>query len=266
MFKTGSKVFVATLLTAFAFVGAQTPPPAAGGTPAPSVAIDAKAKAVLDRYIEVTGGRAAYEKLKTREVKASIEIVGQGVNGTLHSRQSSSGKVNMVIELTGFGQIVRGFDGTVGWTKSAMEGTRLVEGKELEQMKDEATGERAVLEPEKYYSKIEYGGEEQVNGKAAEKINFEGKSGKSSQYYDKESGLLVQVSMVAVSPQGEVPVVTSMEDYREVGGLKFSHLSIVKTGPATIKTTITELKVNPEFPADAFALPEDVQKLVEAKK
>lgn len=268
--KTGSKCVFTAMLAMCALAGAQTPTPATPETqaaaPTTEAKIDPKAKAVLDRYIQVTGGKAAYEKVKTREIKATIEFVGQGISGTVITRQATPDKLYMVMDLAGIGQIESGFDGTVGWNKSAIMGTRILEGKELEQLKSQATSDLSALTPEKFFTSITHAGEEVVNGKPADKVELDGPPGKISQLYDKESGLLVQMTMTSITPQGEIPVVTTIEDYREVGGMKISYRSISNVGAVQVKTVMNDIKINPELPADTFKLPADIKKMVDDAK
>jgi len=42
-----------------------------------------KAETILDRSIEVTGGKAAYEKRKTEITTGTFEFSGKGVKGTI---------------------------------------------------------------------------------------------------------------------------------------------------------------------------------------
>ena len=41
------------------------------------------AEEILDKYIDVTGGRAAYEKVKTEVANATMEFVGKAVKGRI---------------------------------------------------------------------------------------------------------------------------------------------------------------------------------------
>ncbi len=41
------------------------------------------AAAILDRYVEVTGGKAAYLGLKSQTAKGKMEFAGQGITGAL---------------------------------------------------------------------------------------------------------------------------------------------------------------------------------------
>ena len=52
-----------------------------------------KAETILDRYIEVTGGKAAYEKRKTEIATGTFEMAAMGVKGTITHYAASPTRV-----------------------------------------------------------------------------------------------------------------------------------------------------------------------------
>src|SRR5258708_5849715 len=44
-----------------------------------------KPETILDHYVEVTGGKAAYEKIHSEVVKGKMEVTGRGIAGSLVS-------------------------------------------------------------------------------------------------------------------------------------------------------------------------------------
>ena len=89
-----------------------------------------KAEAVLDRYIEATGGRAAYEGTHTEIATGSMEIVGMGIQGKLVIYNAEPNQSLTEIEIEGIGKILEGTDGQTAWSLSALQGPRLKEGGE----------------------------------------------------------------------------------------------------------------------------------------
>ncbi|MDQ6698752.1 MAG: hypothetical protein M3Z36_01045, partial [Acidobacteriota bacterium] len=102
------------------------------GTHAGIYAQDAlpKGEAVLDKYVEATGGKAAYAKVHNSITKGRMEIVGQGVKGDLTVYSAEPSKMYSVFEIDGVGKIEEGTDGTVAWSLSALQGARVKEGEE----------------------------------------------------------------------------------------------------------------------------------------
>src|ERR1019366_3689049 len=60
---------------------------------------DIKPEAILDKYVEVTGGRAAYEKIQTEVATGTLEIAGMGLSGMLTSYRAAPDKSYTVIDL-----------------------------------------------------------------------------------------------------------------------------------------------------------------------
>ena len=100
------------------------PAPAPAAAPTPRSAPLPSAKQVLDRYLEVTGGRAAYEKTRHRTLTGSFELKALGVTGTLLLQQSAPDKMVTRIDVPGLGSIVKGTDGVHAWEVSAAAGAR----------------------------------------------------------------------------------------------------------------------------------------------
>lgn len=218
-----------------------------------------EAKAVLDRYIEVTGGREAYEKLTSRVLKLSLDVVGQGISGTVTMQAKAPNKLVVTQEVGGMGQSVRGFDGETAWEKSPMMGNRLIDGVELAQIKEQAFF-NITLEPTRVFPQIKHGGEVMVDGKAAHRIELTNDTGTTVQFFDKESGLLVRQESVVKSPMGDLPVSMTFADYKEVNGILFSHTMIQNVGPATIETKVVSLEHNVDLPDTLFAVPPELKK------
>src|SRR5579872_4966630 len=87
-------------------------------------------EAVLDKYIEVTGGKAAYEK-KTSEISSGVmEFIGKGVKAKIMSYQAAPNKSYTAVEIDGIGKMEEGSDGVVAWERSALKGPRLKSGEE----------------------------------------------------------------------------------------------------------------------------------------
>src|SRR5882724_3473202 len=89
-----------------------------------------KAESILDRYIEVTGGKAIYEMRKSEVTVAKLEMAAQGIKGTLTVFAMAPDKVYTTMELEGVGKIESGVANGVSWEKSFMQGPRIREGAE----------------------------------------------------------------------------------------------------------------------------------------
>ena len=67
-----------------------------------------KAEQVFGWYIESTGGTAAYNKIKNRVTKSTLEILNQGIKLNLISNQEKPNKLYLVSESDAIGKIETG--------------------------------------------------------------------------------------------------------------------------------------------------------------
>jgi hypothetical protein len=118
------------------------------------------------------------------------------------------------------GQIITAYDGAAGWSVNPMQGPRLLEGKELDQMREES-GFANVLRSSESIRAMETVEKTEMGGQACYKVRVTYKSGRESHdCYSAETGLLVGMNSKQDSPMGSVEVVTLVSDYKEFGGLK----------------------------------------------
>src|ERR1700723_86983 len=74
-----------------------------------------KAETILDRYVEVTGGKGAHEKRKNQSERGTIEIKAQGLKGSYTPYQAEPAEGYSIVEIEGVGKIEDGIDkGGVG--------------------------------------------------------------------------------------------------------------------------------------------------------
>jgi len=79
-----------------------------------------KAEIILDRYVEVTGGKAAYEKHTRQTMTGTISFPEQGLSGKLTRYAMAPDKEYSVVELGPLGKIESGFNNGVAWEKSVI--------------------------------------------------------------------------------------------------------------------------------------------------
>lgn len=241
-------------------------PPAAPETPKAEYK-GPSAKEIIERYLEVTGGRAAHEKIKNREMTGTMEVPAAGVKGTTRVIQAAPNKMAMKIDLGGFGAQTMGTDGEVAWHMDTIQGARILEGEERTQVLREAIFDRE-LQWEKLYKEATAESEQEIDGKPAYAVKLVTTEGiTQTNYYEKESGLLVRIATIAKSQMGDMPVDTNFSDFREIDGIKMPHKTIINSGMGVqIITTIDSVKQNAELPADTFAIPDEVKKALDASK
>ncbi len=238
-------------------------PPAAGDTAATPAAPELPSAAeVLDRYVEVTGGKAAYEKLHSSVMTGKMSMPSMNIAGTVEAYMAAPRKMYFKASIPGIGEQERGTDGEVAWEKATMTGNRVLEGEEKAEFMREATFNSDILWRE-LYPKAEVVGTEDIGGKPTYKLVLTSPEGTTqTRYYDQATGYLVQTTQDAVTNMGTIPVVAEVSDYRKAGDLTLPFKNVSKMMGMEQVLTIDKVEFNVDIPADRFAVPADIQALL----
>jgi hypothetical protein len=219
-------------------------------------------EAILDKYIEVTGGKAAYEKTVTETSTGLMEFTGKGVKGHITSYQAAPNKSYTVVEIDGIGKMEEGTDGTVAWERSALKGPRIKTGEEKAVALRAATIQHDVRWRD-FFQKVECTGLEPLDSHICYRVVLTPKEGQpETRYYDKKSYLLVRTNMILKTEMGEIPTEMSVSDYRRVDGVLMPFQLKQKVLGQELTVTHESVRNNIDIPRDRFALPDDVKALV----
>lgn len=223
-----------------------------------------KAETILDKSVEVTGGKAAYQKIHSEIETGTMTI--SGMSGTATTYKAEPDKTVTEIVFQGLGAMKEGSNGKVAWSNSAMQGPRVKDGeeKEVALLMAKFDGESNWRN---LFTKVETVGIESVNGKDCYKLMLTPKAGKPmTRFYDKESGLLLKSIMTATTAMGEITVESTFEDYRKEGDILTAHKVGNKAMGQQFSITIDKVQYNAEIPASKFDLPDEVQALLSKDK
>ncbi len=224
-----------------------------------------KAETILDRYVEVTGGKAAYEKRKNQIETGTFELKAQGLKGTMTRYSAEPAQVYSLVEIEGVGRLEDGIDKGVAWDKNPMLGPKLKSGLEKAQYVREATF-NSPLHWRELNSKVETVGTETIDGELCYKVVLTPiEAPPETMYFQKKSGLAVKTVATVVSPMGEAPVEMLASDYKNWGGvLSFTKIT-QKLAGQEILITIQDVKTNQPIPPDRFDPPADIKALLNKK-
>ncbi len=226
------------------------------------------AKQVIERSIEALGGRAAFEKLTSQVVKGTFEIAEVGLKGPMVSYTAPVCRQYTQIELPGYGVMQSGSDGTVFWKIDPMMGPQIIEGTERALQQRNARFNSALYW-EELFEKAECVGIEEVEGQPCYKVVFTPKVGEPEvTFYDRNRYIPVKMVFRLKSQQGGMTVEVFPSDYKRVDGVMASHTQkqVVAGGLQTLNIKTESIEHNVDIPADRFALPEAIVKLLEEKK
>lgn len=188
-------------------------PAAAPGaaSPLPTVA------QVLERYVKAVGGRGAFERLKSRYLKASLAL-SDGTNVTREVYMKAPNKAVFISAAPG--EVTsQGFNGEVGWLKNNRV-RRELNGHTLSRLRFDSEFNREVRF-EELFTGLRIAGREQVGGRQVYVVEAEPASGDACKFYfDAQTGLLARMLIEEESPFGSVLDQSDYSDYRDVDGVK----------------------------------------------
>ena len=217
---------------------------------------------IVDKYIEATGGKAAYQKIHSAVVTGSILLGATGIKGTVTVHQAEPALMLTEINIEGIGKIQEGSDGTVAWSVSAIQGARLKDGEEKAAALREAAMHSDVNWRD-YFTKAETVGVESVDGKACYKVVLTPKEGSpETRFYDKDTNLLLRSTRTLKSPMGDLDAESTAGDYRRDGDILSAHKMIQKVASQELVTTIDSIQYNVTIPKEKFDLQDEIKALI----
>ena len=233
---------------------------AQGTTEAPSTL--PSARAIIDRHVKAIGGREAILAHSSSHAVGTMTIPGSGITGNLDVYGAKPNKSLTKITLSGIGEMLEGFDGTVGWGINPVTGAMLAQGKELEEKKFDAAFYSDLQESSRYASM-----------KTVEKTTFEGRpcykvslirkdGGEDFDFYDVETGLKAGAAgMREMQQMGPAAVTQIHSDYKKFGGLLVP--TTMKQSAMGVQQLITITSVEfDSVPPSMFDLPAQIEALV----
>lgn len=209
-------------------------------------------KVVMEKYLDAIGGRDALAKVEDRTTIMRGTAMGQAL--TIIVKQKAPNKMRQEVKAGGMDQTII-FDGEKGVMKAATKNVD-VTGKELEQLKIEATME-LLLDIEGNGVKLDFEGTEKINGKDAYKIKMTLPSGiRWFNYFDAESGLKIKEQKEMQTQMGLIEQVVTYDNYTEVEGIKYPFKITQSFGPQSVEMTVSSVKVNKGLADDIFKIAE----------
>ena len=248
-----------------------SPPPNAGGaggptpgaspqaSPQPSPAATPalpSADEIFAKYAAALGGQTVIDKLKSRTAKGTV-TQANGNSFQFELSQAAPDKFYLLVT-TPQGTIERGFNGQVGWEKTA-RGGREITGAELINFKT-SNGLFTLLKLKEQYSKPPRVRKDKLNDRDVYIIDGTTTDNRRMRlYFDANTGLLLRRTTTMPTIVGIIPDQIELEDYRDADGLKFPftlRAATLEVGNPTSTRTFTEVKLNVPVDESKFNMPE----------
>jgi len=210
-------------------------------------ALGQTSKDVLAKMIAAQGGAKALEAVKDTTINGTIELVQFGMTGTATLYQKEPDKMRMDIEVMGM-TITQAYDGEIAWMVNPQTGsTEQMPDNMAREIKRQAMGNDALLNPEKVGVTYEFKGKEKIGEKEyllLEQTTSDGH--KTVMYLDPDTYLTYKAKGTTLGQAGvEVMAETIFGDYKKVGDIVVAHsMTTFQDGQEFMRMTMTKVAFN----------------------
>lgn len=222
------------------------------------------AEGILDKLIKAQGGREALAAIKDSTTSGTLEMnmMGMTMSGTITMHQKEPNKMRMDMEFSVQGMnmaMTQACDGERAWTTDPQSGAvQTLTGKQLEDMKKQALGINATLNPDKYGISFALKAKEKIADKEYLVLDQIYKDGqKVTIYVDPATYLVFKTRGPGTDPQtgAEIESESFLSDYKKIGGILLPHaMSIHQNGAEFLRMTFTNITVNNNLDDALFVL------------
>jgi hypothetical protein len=215
--------------------------------------------AVLGKYVEAIGGKAALWKISSRVSKGTFVISSlAGVIGTVEVYEKAPNLAVSVLTIPGVGTEAEGFNGTTAWVLEPDSGVvHDKSGLELATAKREAEFYEE-LKLKELYPRMTLKGVEKVRARMAYVIEAVPVAGSPERlYFDTLTGLLIRKDSEEEGDEGKRSIEEYYSDYRAVDGIKLPFTIHQVSSGMDFTVKLTEVKQNVPVDDAKFNKPED---------
>ena len=229
------------------------------------VAAAQTADEIIEKSVAAMGGRAAFDKIKTRSMTGTITLMTPAgdIPGTIELTNARPNKSRTLIkaDLSAFGAgpltIDQRFDGQNGYVLDTLQGNREITGQQLDNQRN--TGfPHAFLNYKEAGFAVKLQGKEKVGDGEAYVLVFEPAKGSTiRQFIDAQTMLPVRFSLTVNVPQvgADVEQTTTVEDYRDVDGVKMPFKLSSSSSLQSFTVTLDKVTHNVEVDEKIFVKP-----------
>lgn len=222
------------------------------------------AQEVLDRYVEVTGGRDALLRHKSMTVHGRYQVPAQKSDFETVF-YTTDGKMLLKASLPGGKEYASGYDGQTAWDLHPDGKVVIHEGEEIKTIARDADM-YYHLQVMKYFKTMEVVDVKEFNGRPCYHLKGINNWGKlNEQFYDKENGLLLGYAFNTAWRGGNGDATETFEAYKDFGGIRMPAKTTSRDGDTLAISLITSVTYD-NVGDEMFALPEAVKGAVAAKK
>jgi len=219
------------------------------------------AQDIVAKYVTAMGGEAAFKAIKSIRIRGQFSLVAQGLSGDIEIIAARPARMRQRVTIAPIGTIEQGYDGKNGWSLNPLAGPAIQTGRELAETKDDATFDGQLYGPELVKS-MTVEGRQAFEGTDAYKLKMTFHSGTvQTVYFAVATGLLLGNETERASPQGVIPVVHVIREWKKFGPLMQPSAVIERGMQLESAVTITSVEFD-NVKDSEFDPPAEVKALI----
>jgi len=255
----GAAPLLPCAIAAFCLLAGSRAAPAA----APAVGPLPSAQYVLDRFVQVTGGKDAWLRHKSITIHGRFQVPARNLEVEAVS-YSKDGKV-LQIAMLAAGKSLSGYDGHTAWDLEPDGKVTIHSGDEIKSIARDADMYYHVHVMD-YFKSMEVVDVQDFNAHSCYHLRGVNNWGKTNeQFYDRQSGLLIGYAFNTAWRGGNGDATQTFEDYRDFGGVLMSAKTITRDGNSLSTFMITSISYD-DVDDSIFALPHAVSERLAASQ
>ncbi len=224
------------------------------------------AEEIIERHIFESGGPEAYEMLRTQKITGTLTFLARNIEGRMETWAADGGRYYQSTDIPGMGKQEEGSDGIIAWDRSPSIGPRVRPRKNRGAVGItlDAAG---MIAWRVLIDKVRTEAEERVDAHDCYRVRLVPRDGSPDmiRWYDRDSGLLYRSSIATKTDMGELPVVLTFEEYREIAGVRWpSRIRTTASGQDTIFAA-DEVKLNELVDDAVFDVPPEIRELAQKR-
>jgi hypothetical protein len=232
------------------------------------------ARELVARHVKAIGGGAALAAVSSIRARGRFELPAQGIAGDVEILSARPAKLLVRVTLPALGRIENGFDGKAGWTLSPLTGPELIAGRQLAELTDDAVFD-SHLHAEGRIREMTTLARTEFEGRPAYRVRVVFSSGYTTrdeggreqfqhneqiEYFDAERGWQIGSEGSRATPQGVVPMVNVLRDYKPFGALMQPTSFVQRALGFEQRLTMTSYEYD-VVAANAFDMPGEIKAL-----
>ena len=202
---------------------------------------------VFAKYYEAMGGVDVLSSLKAMDMKAHLEIPGMPGQLKMRTAKITPNKFMMEQSMQGMTVMKMTYVDGVG-KQSGMQGEKELEGEELEDLKKQASFVVDELAWMQDLESFTFDGQTLMDGKAVYQVS----EGEKTRYFEVETGLFYKSTETTETPEGDMAVSMTVEEWGEYNGIKLPKVSKQSAGQQTFTIIVDSVEFGDDVKAKLF--------------